>query len=162
MAHPAIGGPAVGLDPSFHEYRNDPPPSLLQATRAGAAILARSPFANPGFETESLRSHFLRLVLPVLDFFDVFALDFPAALLAVFLAGFRDVFFFVGLPAFFLLVGCFAADFLGLAWIANIAPCGSMAMVIQSPPGTSMGPVRTLPPAAGIALVVAWTSLTRM
>src|SRR5918994_5505740 len=35
-----------------------------------------------------------------------------------------------------------------LACSENAAPCGSMAFTIQSPPGTSMGPLRICPPFA--------------
>src|SRR5690606_26414033 len=46
------------------------------------------------------------------------------------------------------------------ACAANMAPCGSRAAMIQSPPGTSMGPLMIWPPADFTFLAVWFTSLT--
>ena len=43
----------------------------------------------------------------------------------------------------------------------NAAPCGSAAFTTQSPPGTSIGPLRIWPPLALIRSTAAWTSATR-
>jgi hypothetical protein len=48
-----------------------------------------------------------------------------------------------------------------LAWSENAAPCGSMAFTIQSPPGTSMGPLRICPPFALMRSIAAVMSGTR-
>ena len=48
-----------------------------------------------------------------------------------------------------------------LAWSENAAPCGSMAFTIQSPPGTSIGPLRICPPFALMRSVAAVMSGTR-
>jgi hypothetical protein len=44
---------------------------------------------------------------------------------------------------------------------ANAAPCGSIAFTTQSPPGTSIGPLRILPPLALMRSVAALMSGTR-
>ena len=43
----------------------------------------------------------------------------------------------------------------------NAAPCGSMALTTQSPPGTSIGPLRILPPLALMRSTAALISGTR-
>src|SRR5713226_5700972 len=42
-----------------------------------------------------------------------------------------------------------AAAAVFLEWTANTTPCGSITCVIQSPPGTSIGPFKTFPPRRG-------------
>lgn len=85
---------------------------------------------------------FDRLALVFLDFFAFLDLLVVFALLDLLV-----VFTFLG----------FATDLAGLAWAgavectANIAPWGSMHWAMRSPPGTSIGPLRTLPPSRDTA-----------
>ena len=51
-------------------------------------------------------------------------------------------------------------DYGFLAWSENAAPCGSLAVTTQSPPGTSIGPFRISPPLALIRSTAALMSGT--
>jgi hypothetical protein len=95
-----------------------------------------------------------------------FGAFFAGFFLAAFFAGlFFAAFFFTGLLFF---AGAFAG-FVAAAFFAagaaectaNAAPCGSMPIVIQSPPGTSIGPWRIVPPADLIVSAAFFASGTR-
>jgi len=61
---------------------------------------------------------------------------------------FALAFFALAFFALAFFAGCFAAAALARlrSWSANDAPCESVHMTTRSPPGTSMGPMSTLPP----------------
>ena len=83
---------------------------------------------------------------------------------AAFFAGFFTVFF----AAAFALAGFFAGFFAALVgaaadeWTANWAPCGSAPTKIQSPPGTSIGPLITWAPSLGAWAAAFFASGTLM
>ena len=108
-------------------------------------------------------------------FFVAFLAGFVFLAVLAFLAGtvfffVAAVFFFAGAVFFFASADFFSTAFLAgacaladavagaaaagadaIEWIANIAPCRSVPCVIQSPPGTSIGPLITFAPAFTIA-----------
>src|SRR5687767_11002495 len=111
------------------------------------------------------------------DFFFVALRPFFAALFALLFAGFARLAalaFLAGFAfaVFFAARACFAgAAFLAGAavfaagfneWTANMAPCGSIPCAIQSPPGTSIGPLTILPPPACAMAAAAFASATLM
>ena len=95
------------------------------------------------------------LLLVDFDFRLAFADFFLVVVLGRLALVFLDLFVFLDFFALDLLLGLAFlgfTDLAGFAWAgavectANMAPCGSMHWAIRSPPGTSIGPLRTLPP----------------
>ena len=100
------------------------------------------------------------------DFFAAFFADFAVAadFFTFFAAAFRDAFlgaaFFAAFLAARFLAGFAGAEAVAAAggaaaeWTANIAPWRSRPWAIQSPPGTSIGPLITFAPAFPMAAAV--------